>query len=206
MARSHAARRHLYLVTSSVSPTAEAAAITAVPSGSVATMSPEPDPRPSGDAEAMARSLCLRALTTRAQTRKELADLLRSKGIPADVAATVLDRFTAVGLVDDAALAAGYAESRHRTLGLSRSALRQKLRERGVAPETAEAAVSHIDLEAEESAALALARRKLAMMKHVDPPTRARRLLAMLARKGYSASISHQVVRSLVTEVDLPEP
>jgi regulatory protein len=169
-------------------------------------MSREPDPEPSGDAEAMARSLCLRALTTRAQTRKELADLLRSKGIPADVAATVLDRFTAVGLVDDAALAAGYAESRHRTLGLSRSALRQKLRERGVAPETAEAAVSHIDLEAEESAALALARRKLAMMKHVDPPTRARRLLAMLARKGYSASISHQVVRSLVTEVDLPEP
>ena len=204
MARSHAARRHLYLVTSSVGPS-EAVAIAPVPSGSVAMASPEPDPEPPGDAEEVARSLCLRALTKRAQTRKELADLLRTKGIPADVASTVLDRFTAVGLVDDAALAAGYAESRHRTLGLSRNALRQKLRERGVAPETAEAAVSHIDLEAEESAALALARHKLATMKHVDAATRARRLLAMLARKGYSASISHQVVRSLVTEVELPE-
>jgi len=206
MARSHAARRHLYLVTSSVGPAPDAAVIAPVPNGSVAVASPEPDPEPSGDAEALARSLCLRALTKRAQTRKELADLLRSKGIPADVAGTVLDRFTAVGLVDDAALAAGYAESRHRTLGLSRSALRQKLRERGIAPETAEAAVSHIDLEAEESAAMALARHKLATMKHVDAPTRARRLLAMLARKGYSASISHDVVRSLVTEVDLAEP
>jgi regulatory protein len=204
MARSHAARRHLYLVTSPVSPAPEAA-ITAVPFGSAAMASPEPDPEPSGDAEAVARSLCLRALTKRAQTRKELADLLRAKGIPADVAGMVLDRFTAVGLVDDAALAAGYAESRHRTLGLSRSALRQKLRERGVAPETAEAAVSHIDLEAEATAALALARRKLATMKHVDAPTRARRLIAMLARKGYPASISQQVVRSLVAEVDLPE-
>ena len=205
MARSHAARRHLYLVTSSVGPPPEVAAISSIPNGSVAMASPEPDPERPDDAEAFARSLCLRALTKRAQTRKELADLLRSKGIPADVAGTVLDRFVAVGLIDDAALAAGYAESRHRTLGLSRNALRQKLRERGVAPETADAAVAHIDLEAEESAALALASRKLTTMKHVDAQTRARRLLAMLARKGYSASISHQVVRGLVAEVDLPE-
>lgn len=158
-----------------------------------------------GDPEVLARALCLRALTKRSQTRKELADLLHAKEIPDPIALAVLDRFTSVGLINDAALAAGYAETRHRTLGLSRTAVGQKLRQRGIEPETVEEAVRHIDREAEESVAFALARKRVSTMQHLDPATKARRLIGMLARKGYSASLSHQVVREVVKEIEFAE-
>ncbi|PRC42606.1 recombination regulator RecX, partial [Mycobacterium sp. ITM-2017-0098] len=48
-----------------------------------------------------ARALCLRLLTARARTRAELETQLAKRGYPDDVSASVLDRLTQVGLVDD---------------------------------------------------------------------------------------------------------
>ena len=53
--------------------------------------------------------ICLRLLDQRARSRAELADALRRRGVPDDAATRVLDRFVEVGLIDDAALAAGFA-------------------------------------------------------------------------------------------------
>jgi regulatory protein len=53
-----------------------------------------------GDPEAVARTLCLRALTGAPKTRQQLADLLARRGVPESAAETVLDRFGEVGLID----------------------------------------------------------------------------------------------------------
>src|SRR4051794_27429154 len=86
----------------------------------------DPEQHP-GDPEAVARAICLRLLTMRARSRGELADALAARDVPDDAATRVLDRFTEVGLIDDAALAASLAGAQHRDRGLARRAVAVKL-------------------------------------------------------------------------------
>src|SRR5690606_7567137 len=88
------------------------------------------------DPEAAAREICLRLLSASPRTRAQLADALRRKDIPDDVAERVLGRFTDVGLIDDEAFAQAWVQSRHTGRGLARRALAQELRHRGVADDT----------------------------------------------------------------------
>ena len=97
------------------------------------------------DPEGVARTILLDALTGQARTRKELADKLAKREVPDDVATELLDRFTEVGLIDDAAFARQWVESRHRSRGLAPRALAQELRRKGVGDEEAKAALEQID-------------------------------------------------------------
>ena len=97
-----------------------------------------------GDPEQVARAICLRALTGAAKTRKQLADLLAKRGVPEDAALTVLDRFTEVGLIDDAAFASAWVSSRQAGRGLARRALRAELQAKGVDREVAAAALEEV--------------------------------------------------------------
>jgi regulatory protein len=163
-----------------------------------------PETATDADAEAVARILCLRQLDARARTRAELAAYLNRKGVPPEPAARVLDRFTQVGLIDDSALAGSFVESRHREAGLARRALTQKLRQRGVADEVIESAVAVVDSEAELTAARDLVRRKLRSVAALEPQVQARRLVGMLARKGYPPGLAYHVVRERLSEAELP--
>jgi regulatory protein len=152
--------------------------------------------------ETVARIICLRLLDRSARTRAELAAALARHGVPDEAARTVLDRFGAVGLIDDAALAKNFAEARHSSRGLTRRAISTQLRRRGVDDMTVEEAVSGIDAESELTTACALVESRLQRMAaDVDPTVAARRLTAMLARKGYSADIATNAVRQTLTVV-----
>jgi regulatory protein len=155
-------------------------------------------------AEAVARMLCLRQLDARARTRAELAAYLSRKGVPPEPAGRVLDRFARVGLIDDSALAESFVQSRHREAGLGRRALTQKLRQRGVADDVIESAVAVVDSEAELAAARELVRRKLRSVATLEPQVQARRLVGMLARKGYPPGLAYHVVKERLAEVELP--
>ena len=72
-----------------------------------------------GDPESVARGICLRALTGAPKTRQQLADLLAARGVPDDAAEAVLDRFTEVGLIDDAAFARAWVSSRQESMTLA---------------------------------------------------------------------------------------
>jgi regulatory protein len=148
--------------------------------------------------------LCLRQLDARARTRAELAAYLSRKGVPLEPAGRVLDRFAQVGLIDDSALAESFVESRHREAGLGRRALTQKLRQRGVADDVIETAVAVVDSEAELTAARDLVRRRLRSVATLEPQVQARRLVGMLARKGYPPGLAYQVVRERLAEAELP--
>ena len=154
--------------------------------------SPEDAP---GDPEAVARAVCLRALTGAPKTRKQLADLLVKRGVPDEAAETVLDRFTEVGLIDDAAFARAWVNSRQAGRGLARRALGAELRAKGVDAEVAAEAVDLIDDDDERVAARRLVDRKVPAMRRLDRATATRRLMGVLARKGYNGGLAAAVVR-----------
>jgi regulatory protein len=151
--------------------------------------------KPSGDPVERARAICLRLLTGTPRTRKQLADALRKREIPGEVADEVLSRFEEVGLIDDSAFADAWVESRHHGRGLARRALARELRTKGVDSALIDEAVGQLDTEQEEATARELVARKLRATRGLDRDKRLRRLAGMLARKGYSEGMALRVVR-----------
>lgn len=154
----------------------------------------------SGDPVERARAICLRLLTGTPRTRKQLADALRKREIPDDVAEEVLSRFEEVGLIDDSAFADAWVESRHHGRGLARRALARELRTKGVDSTLIDAAVGRLDSEQEEATARELVARKLRATRGLDRDKRLRRLAGMLARKGYSEGLALRIVRQALEE------
>jgi regulatory protein len=159
----------------------------------------------SGGPEAVARQICLRMLTAAPRTRAQLADALRRRGVPDDVAEEVLGRFADVKLIDDATFASAWVESRHYGRGLSGRALAAELKNRGVASEDIQAAVDHLGPDQEIATARSLVARKLAATRGQPTPARMRRLVGVLARKGYSQALAYRVAREALEQegVDL---
>ncbi|MDX6429707.1 MAG: regulatory protein [Streptosporangiaceae bacterium] len=155
---------------------------------------------PPADPETVAREVCLRLLTMSPRTRSQLAEALQRKNVPEDVAERVLGRFSEVGLIDDAAFAQSWVESRHRGRGLAGRALAAELRQRGVDDETVQEAVAALDPDQEESRARELVDRRLASTRGIDPVRRMRKLVGMLARKGYSPGLAYRVVKDALAD------
>ncbi|MGW0732554.1 recombination regulator RecX [Streptomyces sp. NPDC002851] len=142
-----------------------------------------------------ARGIALRLLTGAPRTRKQLADALRKREIPDDVADEMLSRFEEVGLIDDSAFADAWVESRHRGRGLARRALARELRTKGVDSATIDEAMGQLDTEQEEATARDLLARKLRSTRGLDRDKRFRRLASFLARKGYPEGMALRLVR-----------
>jgi regulatory protein len=153
------------------------------------------DRAPERDPAERARQLCLQQLTLAPKTRAQLRDVLAKRGIPDDVAETVLGRFAEVGLIDDAAFARAWVESRHYSKGLAGRALGAELRRRGVGDDEIREAVATLDPGAEAETARRLVEQKLAATRGQPPQTRTRRLAGMLARRGYPAGLAFRVIR-----------
>jgi regulatory protein len=161
---------------------------------------------PAADPESVARKILLDQLTGQARSRKELSDKLAAKNVPGDVATALLDRFEEVGLIDDEAFARSWIESRQPGKGLARRALAQELRRKGIADEVARAALDEIDPADEETAARALVRKKLRTLARVDDATATRRLVSLLARKGYGSGLCFAVVRDELAAANREAP
>ena len=155
----------------------------------------DPATDPDADPESVARTILLRQLTDRSRSRAELATALRKKQVPDDVATRLLDRFTEVGLIDDEAFARSWVESRQRSKGLAQRALAMELRHKGVDDDIARSVLAEIEPDDERQAAARLVRRKLHSVRGVPEPARTRRLMGMLARRGYSSGLALSVVR-----------
>lgn len=144
-----------------------------------------------------AKEACLRLLAVRARSRAELAQRLAAKGYSADVSERALDRLGEVGLVDDAAFAEQWVHSRHTFSGKGKQALAQELRRKGVAQSDAAAALDAITSDDEEVRAAELVRRKLrSLPRDLDQDKTIRRLVGMLARRGYGQSTAYRVVKA----------
>jgi len=148
-----------------------------------------------GDPEAQARQICLRLLTIAPRTQAQLAEALHRRGVPDEAAETVLSRFADVGLIDDAAFARAWVESRHYSRGLSRRSLSAELRRQGVQSEEIREAVDTLDPEQEVATARRLVEQKMAGTRGQPPEVRVRRAAGSLARKGYPAGLVFRLIK-----------
>jgi len=153
----------------------------------------------SEDRREQAHALCLRLLTVRARTRAELAGHLTKRGFPDDAADAVLNRLEAVGLIDDEDFAEQWVRSRQANAGKGKRALAAELRTKGVEAELIAGVLDGIDAGAERSRAEQLVERRLRReVLDGDDAKVVRRLVGMLARRGYSQSMAASVVTDAV--------
>lgn len=156
------------------------------------------------EAYAEAKAIVLRQLTASPKSRRQLETKLAERDIPEDAAAALLDRFEEVQLVDDAEFARLWVRSRSQSKSLARGALRRELMDKGIAPDLAADALEQVSAEDELEAARELARRKLQRSADLSDRSirdkQTRRLVGMLARKGYSPALGFRVANEVITE------
>ena len=138
--------------------------------------------------ETRARNVLLHQLARSAKSTSQLRKILEQREIPTEVAEKVLERFTEVGLIDDAAYAETIVNSRRNYKGLAKSAIKRELNEKGVSQELVEEAISGITAEDDFESAKQLATRRYRQMAHLERDVRTRRLAGYLQRKGYGSN------------------
>ena len=149
------------------------------------------------EAERLARKasgVTIRQLARRGMSRWELEQLLTKREIAPEVFGPELDRLEAMGVIDDASLAATLAFTQHSRKGLGRSAIELDLKRRHIAPELIEEALADIADEDELERATELAVKRIGQLSSYDDETARRRLHGFLARKGYDSSVVRQAM------------
>jgi regulatory protein len=147
-----------------------------------------------------AKEVCFDLLAARPRTKDELRQALRRKGFDEETRETILGKLDHAGLIDDAAFAETWVRSRHTNQGLARNALVAELKRKGVDGSVAVEAAGEVDRDAEEERARELVRKRLRSMTSLDEQTATRRLLGMLARKGYPQGLAYLVIREELRE------
>ena len=146
-----------------------------------------------------AKTIVYNQLAYSAKTRGQLRKKLQAEGFDTELIEPLLDKFEAAKLIDDAEYAQTFVAQKSRTKKLSRAALRRELAERGVRGEEAENALAQRTDEQEREDAAELVRKKLRpgmdLSDRAEKDRVTRRLLGMLARRGYSSSVSMSVIR-----------
>ncbi len=146
-----------------------------------------------------AKNIVLNQLAASAKSRGQLEKKLASKEISPEVAEDVLNRFEAVKLIDDEEFAQMYVRTRANVRKLSKNAIRRELKQKGVDADLAESALEQRTEEDERADARELVRKKMRpSMDFSDRKEKEkimRRLVGMLARKGYPSSMAFSVVR-----------
>ncbi len=163
----------------------------------------------------------LRFLETRQRSTVETRRRLIRAGYPESLVDAALTRLTELGLLDDAAFARAWVESRDRSKPRGERALRYELRTRGLSAEGTEAALAErraggLDPDAfgvpfgdgtvdpdEESAASAderaaerlIDRNARALARVADPRVRRQRAYALLARNGFDPAVAGRVAQ-----------
>ena len=150
---------------------------------------------------AAARNAALRLLAVRERSAMELRTRLRQKGFHADVIVSVLDRLQETKLQDDARFGAQFVEAATRR-GKAGRRIQMELRARGLSEEEAAQAATE-DPESERARARDLAGRKAARMGDLPVETRVRRLLSLLARKGFDPDTCRIVAKEAAGSASL---
>lgn len=147
-----------------------------------------------------AREIALKRLTVAPKSKRVLTRDLVKRGVAPEMADEVVARMAEVGLIDDAAFAQAWVNTRHQGRGLARRALRSELRLQGVADEVASEAVDALSTEDEFVRAKQLVERRVRVSGALTDEKQIRRVTGMLQRKGYSFGLISAVLRDLSSE------
>ncbi|HZA98826.1 MAG TPA: RecX family transcriptional regulator [Gemmatimonadales bacterium] len=150
------------------------------------------------DIEAAFRTV-LRALEMRSYARGDLGRRLQRKGHPRPAVDAALDRVAQLGLLDDAAFAQTYVETRA-ARGRGPSRLTRDLLSMGVERGLIDRALATQWPEGSDrsSVPLALAQKRSAQLGTLPRKTKRRRLVAYLARRGFTGRDITEIVDRVV--------
>jgi regulatory protein len=159
-----------------------------------------------GEARALATfDRAANMLAAKSRASRELRLALLKKGEPAELVDAAVERLRELGHLDDDRFARQFSRSRIVGGGLSRRRVQGELARRGIARETADAAIEEVMAEEEvdeSTTLLAAAQKRLRTLGGLDPASRRRRLYAYLARRGYA---SEDIMRMLDGLLDTEE-
>ena len=146
------------------------------------------------DAEAAFRT-AIRSIEQRSHARTDLGRKLVRKGHTRPAVEVALERCVALGLLDDAAFARHFVETRA-ARGRGPARLRRDLYAMGVAGSLVDAALADLQADGDRAGeqALALATKRAKQLPGVPREARKRRLLAFLARRGYTGEAARSAV------------
>lgn len=124
---------------------------------------------------------------------------LLAKGFDEDIAREGVQRLKGLGLLDESRSAESIVHATTRNLPAGEALLRARLEQRGVEQDAADQALKEAGERDESLDANLLARQALLRMPDsLDDASKARRLLGLLARRGFSEDHALAAVRALV--------
>ncbi|WP_051914670.1 regulatory protein RecX [Thermorudis peleae] len=149
------------------------------------------------DEQKQALDAALRLIAARPRSAHEIRQRLQRKGFSTEAIDQAVAKLQEWRYVDDATFATLWVQSRQQARGRRR--LLQELREKGVAPELAEAVLPTADDEL--AAARQFVAKQAPRLTQVPKRVARRRLAGMLERRGFS----WQTIRTVLREVGIAE-
>jgi regulatory protein len=139
------------------------------------------------------KAYCLRLLSLRSRTEREIDTRLKGKGYTDTTRQRLLDLLRKEGLVDDFKFAEQWIDSRLRENPKGRRALRQELRNKGVREKIIERVfLEKADQLDEKRVAAGLIRKKLS--KAPKPGTEKGKLFRYLVSRGFDPEVAEEVI------------
>lgn len=132
----------------------------------------------------------LRYLAYRPRSEREIRQYLQKKAVDSQTVDAVVARLRRVHLIDDVAFANFWIENREAFRPRGTWMLRGELRQKGVASEVIEQALSQHD---EEQSAFMAGERAMRRYRTLDRDTFYRRMLGYLQRRGFTYSLARRV-------------
>jgi regulatory protein len=159
-----------------------------------------------------ARQRALRLLATRPRSAAEIRERLARDRVPEPTIRAVVADLVQDGLLDDLIFARSWIARRMGARPYGARRVRWELHQKGVSLATIDRALGEAVgndagvAETEEQSAFALIRRRLRGYRHLPPARQARRIAALLERRGYAAETIVRVLRALGRAGELEDP
>ena len=149
------------------------------------------------DAAEVALQRAVRFLSYRPRSVKEVEDNLRKHETPEHVIASIIERLTGSGVINDQKFARLWIENRSEFRPRGSFALRTELRQKGIADKVIEDVLADLD---EDELAYAAGRKKAPKIKAADEHEFKRKMYGFLSRRGFSYQTISEVVQKIWQE------
>lgn len=147
---------------------------------------------------AQAKKTAMNMLAMRDHASDELRKKLLKRDLMPEAVDELIEKLQNSRLLNDEEFAHRFVRAQRENRKLSRSVLKRELSKKGISPELADDAVAEVD--GEEELAREVAAKKAASTRRLEYHVRERRILGMLARRGFPSAICIKVTREVLAE------
>lgn len=147
---------------------------------------------------AKAKKTAMNMLAMRDHSREELRKKLLKRDLMSEAVNELIIKLENSRLLNDEEFAHRFVRAQRENRKLSRAVLKRELSKKGISAELADEAVAEVD--GEEELAREVAAKKAASTRRLDYAVRERRILGMLARRGFPSAICIKVTQEVLDE------